>query len=57
MMPYSVVANVVADTTAPTLLFNPTSLNAQYTQTAIGSASLTVTANEGGTLYINGVSQ
>ncbi len=56
-MTYTVVADDVLDTTAPTLTFNPTSLSAQYTETAIGSATLTMTSNEDGTLYINGASQ
>jgi hypothetical protein len=53
---YDVVADA-GDATAPTLIFNPTSLSAQYTQAAIAAASLTVTSNETGTLYINGTSQ
>ena len=53
----AIISLIYRDTTSPTLTFNPTSLNSQYTQTAILLATLQVTANEGGTLYVNGITQ
>ncbi|MFA5748234.1 MAG: hypothetical protein WC872_03950, partial [Candidatus Absconditabacterales bacterium] len=46
-----------SDTTSPTLTFSPTSLNAQYTQSAISAVTFTATPNENVTLYINGTSE
>jgi len=49
----AIISLITIDITAPTLTFNPTSLSAQYTETAIGLVTLTVTSNEDGTLYVN----
>jgi hypothetical protein len=46
-----------SDTTSPTLTFSPTSLNAQYTQSAISAVTFTATPNENVTLYINWTSE
>ncbi|MFA7717168.1 MAG: hypothetical protein WC875_00445, partial [Candidatus Absconditabacterales bacterium] len=44
------------DTTDPTVEFSPTSLSAQYTQSAIAAVTFTATPSEDVTLYVNGVS-